>query len=102
MSTQVATLNSLSFSARSKVEEALIEECRVQQGRCSSVDSEEPTCRDLVAGAVAAPATAPTGAPGGASEAAKAEGGDTKGAAKEPAKTTEPAADKAKSAKKKP
>jgi hypothetical protein len=98
MATKVGSLNSLSFSARSKVEEALIEECRIQQGRCVAIDSEEPTCRDLATGA--APEAA--GGPGGASEGAKAAVDETKGASKDAAKPSEPAADKAKSAKKKP
>jgi len=104
MSTKVGSLNSLSFSARSKVEEALIEECRIQQGRCVSIDSEEPACRDLaaVSGSVAA-GGASAGAPDNASEAAKAAGGDaTKGAAKDATKPPESAADKTKPSKKKP
>lgn len=48
LSAKGTTLNSLSFSARVKLEEALIEECKVQQGRCLGVDSSEPTCRILV------------------------------------------------------
>lgn len=98
MSIKGSTLNSLSFSARSKVEEALIDECRVQQGHCTSIDSSEPTCRDLAvapAGGEGAPA------PGGAKEAAKAAdvGGDKAGADK---KAPEAAADKGKAPKKKP
>jgi hypothetical protein len=99
MSTKVATLNSLSFSARSKVEEALIDECRVEQGRCVSIDSDEPTCRDLSA----VPASAGPETTDRATGAAKAEGGDKKGSAKEAAKPAEPASsDKSKPAKKKP
>jgi len=95
LSIKGATLNSLSFSARSKVEEALIDECRIQQGRCLSIDSDEPTCRNLVAGA---------GNSGGASGVLKAEEEDAKSPPKEAAKPTKQAAtaDKPKPAKKKP
>jgi hypothetical protein len=94
-------LNSLSFSARSKVEEALIEECKLQQGRCVSIDSGEPTCRVIVG--AAEPASVAAEAPsGGSAEAPKAEGSDGKAADKATGKAAEPAADKAKSAKKKP
>ncbi len=98
MSTKGATLNSLSFSARSKVEEALIDECRVQQGRCVSIDSDEPSCRDL------APRV---GSSDGALGATNAEGGSAKTSVKEATKdvakpAVSAAGDKAKSAKKKP
>jgi hypothetical protein len=97
MSIKGSTLNSLSFSARSKVEEALIDECRVQQGHCTSIDSNEPTCRDL---AVAPAGGAGTPAPGAEKDAAKADaGGDKAGADK---KAPEAAADKGKAPKKKP
>jgi hypothetical protein len=102
MAIKASTLNSLSFSARSKVEEALIDECRVQQGRCGAVDSGEPVCRDLSV------AQAPTTADEGDGKAAQGTKGDgaTKGEAagekgggdKKPA---EAAADKDKPAKKK-
>jgi hypothetical protein len=102
MAIRASTLNSLSFSARTKVEEALIDECRVQQGRCGPVDSGEPVCRDLSAAQV------PVNAENGDSKAAQGTKGDgaTKGEAagekgggdKKPA---EAAADKGKPAKKK-
>jgi hypothetical protein len=88
MGIKASTLNSLSFSARSKVEEALIDECRVQQGRCGAVDSGEPVCRDLSA------AQAPTTTEEGDSKAAAGAKGD--GAAK-----GEAAGEKGKPAKKK-
>lgn len=99
MSTRASTLNSLSFSARSKVEEALIEECKLQQGRCVSIDSGEPTCR-AVAAETAPPETA-VAASGEGAEAPKEEATGSKAGEKE-GKAAEPAADKAKSAKKKP
>lgn len=59
LSTKTTVLNSLSFSARSKVEEALIEECRVQQGRCVAIESSEPVCRPLGGSVVAGSAVTP-------------------------------------------
>jgi len=44
MASKTSALNSLSFSARRKVEDALIDECRVQQGQCLVVESDEPAC----------------------------------------------------------
>jgi hypothetical protein len=97
MSIKGSTLNSLSFSARSKVEEALIDECRVQQGRCTSIDSNEPTCRDL---AVSSAGGDGTPAPGGEKDAAKSDAGGEK--AEGDKKAPEAAADKGKAPKKKP
>jgi hypothetical protein len=37
-------LNSLSFTARSQLEEALIQECQVSRGICGSVTASEPAC----------------------------------------------------------
>ena len=98
MAIKASTLNSLSFSARGKVEEALIDECRVQQGRCAAIESGEPVCRDLSAAQAAA---APDGG-GDAKPVAGAKGepaGDKAGGDKKPA---EAAGDKGKAAKKKP
>jgi hypothetical protein len=111
MSTKSSTLNSLSFSARSKVEEALIEECKVQQGRCIAIDSGEPTCRNLAGAAEAAPAGVADASAGTSEAAGKVQGatdkaadkaGAEKAADKAAGKAAESAADKAKSAKKKP
>jgi hypothetical protein len=103
MAIKASTLNSLSFSARSKVEEALIDECRVQQGRCTAIDSGEPLCRDL------SPVPAAAAPEGGEPKATSGAKGDTASKG-EPAadkaggdkKAAEPAADKSKAAKKKP
>jgi hypothetical protein len=92
MSIKASTLNSLSFSARAKVEEALIDECRTQQGRCLAIDSSDATCRTLEGSA------APDGASAAAGGSSKNEEGDGKGAPK----AADSTADKAKSAKKKP
>lgn len=56
LSAKSSTLNSLSFSARSQAEKALVEECQMQQGRCLAVDASAPTCRDVVGPAVDVPA----------------------------------------------
>jgi hypothetical protein len=43
-----AILATLDFSARKELERALTEECRGQQGTCTSVVASEPSCRELV------------------------------------------------------
>jgi hypothetical protein len=98
MSTKVATLNSLSFSARSRVEEALIEECRLQQGRCIAVDSGDPVCRELASSSEPAAAES---SEGGRDAAAKDQAGNGKTAGKEAGKAPETATERAKSIKKK-
>lgn len=47
LSVKGTVLNSLSFSARVQLEKALTEECQVQQGTCLTVESSEPTCREI-------------------------------------------------------
>jgi len=47
LSVKGAVLNSLSFSARTRLEKALTEECQVQQGTCLAVESSEPVCREV-------------------------------------------------------
>lgn len=47
MASKGATLNSLSFSSRTRVEQALIVECQGQQGRCGAIESSEPVCREI-------------------------------------------------------
>lgn len=44
LSTKGMVLNSLSFSARSQVEKALLDECRLSQGECQAVTASEPSC----------------------------------------------------------
>lgn len=44
LSTKGTVLNSLSFSARSQVEKALVDECRVSQGECQAVTASDPIC----------------------------------------------------------
>jgi hypothetical protein len=44
LSTKSTVLNSLSFAARSQLEEALIQECQVSRGTCGSVTASEPAC----------------------------------------------------------
>lgn len=44
LSTKSTVLNSLSFTARSQLEEALIQECQVSRGICGSVTASEPAC----------------------------------------------------------
>jgi hypothetical protein len=44
LSTKGMVLNSLSFSARSQVEKALLDECRLSQGECQAVTASEPLC----------------------------------------------------------
>lgn len=44
LSTKGMVLNSLSFSARSQVEKALLDECRSSQGECKAVTASEPVC----------------------------------------------------------
>jgi len=72
MSSQANVLNSLGFSARSELEKALTDECRLQEGSCLGVDISEPTCREIAPPVAAASPVAEKPA-------------DTKGA-KEPAK----------------
>lgn len=48
MSVKASLLNSLSFSARTELEKAVLDECREQQGSCVSVDSTEPQCKEVV------------------------------------------------------
>lgn len=48
MSVKASLLNSLSFSARTELEKAILDECREQQGSCASVDSAEPQCKEVV------------------------------------------------------
>ena len=98
LSAKSSTIQSLGFSARAKVEEALIEECRVQQGQCVSIDASEPVCRDLSGAAL------PTeGSPGASGEAGKGQGAGGQGAAAKGAeKAPEASADKGKAPKKKP
>ena len=103
LSAKSATIQSLGFSARAKVEEALIEECRLQQGQCVSIDASEPVCRDLSGAAL--PSEGSAGAPTGAgADAAKGQGSGGQGAAsgKGAEKAPGSAADKAKAVKKKP
>ncbi len=45
LSGRASTLNSLSFSARALAEKALIDECKIQEGRCLAVEVTTPTCR---------------------------------------------------------
>lgn len=99
-----STIQSLSFFARAKVEEALIEECRLQQGQCLSIDASEPVCRDLSGAALPAEGSVevPTG---GVASAVKEQGSGGPGTAasgKGAEKPLEFAADKAKAVKKKP
>lgn len=44
-------LNSLGFSARTALEEALTTECRSQQGRCMGVEASAAQCREIAAAA---------------------------------------------------
>lgn len=109
LSAKSSTIQSLSFSARAKVEEALIEECRVQQGQCVSIDASEPVCRDLSGAPLPS-----EGSPGNSGEAApeagkgqgvggQGSGGQGAAAGKNGAeKAPEAGADKGKAPKKKP
>ncbi len=99
LAAKASTLNSLSFSARTKVEEALIQECQAQQGRCVAIDSEEPTCRNLAGTEQAKTASE---VPGAGPEQGADKSPDKAAADKSAAKGAEPAGDKAKAAKKKP
>jgi hypothetical protein len=90
LSGKASTLNSLSFSARAQAEKALIDECKVQEGRCLSVDTSKAMCRATGAGANQAPSTAQSGtqsAPsaGASKPADKAEPKKADGAAAKPA-----------------
>jgi hypothetical protein len=93
LSVKTSTLNSLSFSARAQVEQALMEECRAQQGRCVAVDSSEIKCRPIGAAPAAAEAgqAAPEGAKEGVKEGAKAAGEEAPKAAEGDAKKAKPA-----------
>lgn len=108
LSAKSATIQSLGFSARAKVEEALIEECRLQQGQCVSIDASEPVCRDLSGAALPAegstgtPTEAGTGAAKGQAAGGQGSGGQGAASGKGAEKAPDAAADKAKAAKKKP
>jgi len=66
LSGKASTLNSLSFSARAQAEKALVEECKVQEGRCLSVDTSKAICRATGPGANQAAPPAQAGAQGSA------------------------------------
>lgn len=75
LSTKAGVLNSLGFSTRSQLEQALTRECQTQQGTCLGVDSSEPVCREVT--------PAPdTGAKGKGAEAGKKEDPKAKAAKK--------------------
>ncbi len=99
LAAKASTLNSLTFSARSKVEEALIQECQAQQGRCVAIDSGEPTCRNL--GGTGEAKTA-SEVPGVVSDQGADQAPEKAALDKSTPKGAEPTADKAKAAKKKP
>lgn len=74
LSGRASSLNSLSFSARTQAESALIDECKVQEGRCVAVESSTPTCRVKGGAAAETPPPAPAGQPAVAAEKAPSEG----------------------------
>ena len=49
-------MDTLGFSARRSLEEAINTDCRSQAGRCSGVKTNEPRCAEIVAAAVPTPA----------------------------------------------
>jgi hypothetical protein len=55
LSIKSSTLNSLSFSARSQAEKALMDECKIQQGRCLAVEASQPNCREVIVPATPTP-----------------------------------------------
>jgi hypothetical protein len=100
LSVKATVLNSLSFSARSQLEQAITEECQAQQGTCMSVESSEPVCREV---AKVEKAGVPTAQGSPAPDAKKADAAakdaevptsEAKGSAKSDAKGTISAAKK--------
>jgi len=72
LATKSSVLNSLSFSARTQAEKALMDECQIQQGRCLAVDASEPACRSIgLAVDLGAAAATPASEPAAPAEPAK-------------------------------
>ena len=81
LSTKTSGLNSLTFSARSELEKALVAECEVQHGSCLAVDSSELSCRVIKVAVpeTPAPTTDKPAAGANGSEPVKAESASKKG-----------------------